>query len=124
MYIRILGAPEPRGLRRVEVSVVRGGVPEPARYVASYRATPTRRAGRPLRVRVRRTSAGRVVTWIGPRRATYVVDARLSDGRRLRWKLTRRRLTIEPLGPANRVRVTVRRLDALGRPGPPAFARG
>jgi hypothetical protein len=103
---------------------VRGGVPQPARFVASYRASPTPRAGKPVRVRVRRTPTGRVVTWVGPRHARYVVDARLSDGRRLHWEVVGRQLTITPLGPANRVRVTVRRLDALGRPGRAGTGRG
>ncbi|MBA3304973.1 MAG: hypothetical protein H0U25_03495 [Thermoleophilaceae bacterium] len=82
------------------------------------------RAGKPHRLRVRGTHTGRLVTWRGPRRARYLVTARLSDGRRLRWLVTGRRLKIVPLGRATRARVTVRRLDALGRPGRAATARG
>ena len=122
--IRFRLRPGRGGRRKIAVTVLRAGVPEPARIVASYRAPPTSRASRPRRLRVSRTRTGRLVTWRGPRRGRYVVVARLSDGRRLRWEVVGNRLTIEPLGPATRVRVAVRRLNALGRPGRAATARG
>lgn len=114
-----------RGERRtIVVTVLRDGVPEPARTIASYRAPRTPRARKPRKLRVRRTREGRLVSWVGPREARYVVAARLSDGRRLRWEVSSRRLAINPLGPATRVRVTVQQLDVVGRPGRAATSRG
>ena len=103
------------GRRTIVALVTRGGIPTgEARAVARYR---TRlRPPRPRAVRIAVTRSTRLVSWRGPRRLRYEVDARLSDGRRIR-RIARpgsRRVRITTVAPRTRIRVTVRARDARG----------
>jgi hypothetical protein len=110
-------APSTAARRRIVATVVRDGVPEPARRIARFRAR-TPRAAPPRRVRIRARGLRRVITWSGRRDRAYRVSVRISDGRRLLFLPGRsHRVTVRPVLSSTRVRASVRAIDRLGRPG-------
>jgi hypothetical protein len=117
--VRFRPAPGPAGRRRVVAVVVRDGAPEPARAVARFRAPRAGGPAPPRHVRVRARGLRRVITWSGRRELGYRVAVRLADGRRLLFLRGRRhRVTVQPVLRGMRMRVRVRAVGALGRPGP------
>ncbi len=111
------------GRRTIRAAVIYDGFPAQSVLVARYRPQQAKRPPKPRGLRVVKVADGREIRWQGPP-GRYRVTAVLSDGRRLNWSTNRRRIRVRPLGPNNRVRVTVRQVDERGRAGPPARAQG
>jgi hypothetical protein len=110
--------------RRVVALVERSGLPESQRTVARFRAR-TPRPGRPARVGVRRRAGGAVIRWTRARRSyRSLVRVRISDGRTLLFQPRRKhRIRVGGVSRRDRVTVTVRGLDAIGRSGRATRAR-
>ena len=109
-----------RGLRRRVVALIeRAGLPEDQRTVDRFRAR-TPRPGRPRRLRVRLRGRTAVIRWSRARGAVrHELRVRVSDGRTLLFLPHRaRRVRVGAIARRDRVRATVRGLDAAGRAGP------
>ena len=116
----------PAGNREIFAVVRRNGVTRDRIRVASYRAPKPLLPGRVRKLRARRRGASVRVTWRPARRASrYRVEARLSDGRRRLWLVSRKRRSLVVRGVARRVGGTVRvaALRRDNRPGRAATAR-
>lgn len=121
--LRWTPADGPGGTRRIVAVVEQDGMPRAELPVASYVAPAPVVPGAPRGLRVRRAGSGAVVTWrpsSGPVRS-YLVRARLSDGRVLLVPATRtrRRATLPAITrtTTGTIQVTAVRADARqGRP--------
>ena len=92
--------------------------------VARYAAPRAPQPARPLHLRVRRRGNALRISWRSARPAdTQEVSVRLGDGRQLRFRTRRSKLTVHRVGRRVRGTVTVRGVLAAGRPGKPAIAR-
>jgi hypothetical protein len=110
--------------RSIEATIERDGLPVTTRRLGSFTAPRPARPGRVRGLRLRRAGRGgaAVASWRRARAASrYLVQTVLSSGRReLRYvRRPRHRIGAER---DDRVRLTVRAVDAKGRTGRPARA--
>jgi hypothetical protein len=85
------------------------------------------RAPRPTGVRVGRLPHNkRIITWHGPRKLSYVIAVRSSDGRFLRYLRPggKRRVIVDAVPGGARLRARVSAVSSDGMTGPAGHAQG
>ncbi len=98
----------PGGARTIEAVVERGGIPLETKRIARYRLPSRRRVAKP-RVRVYRRGSVVRIAWLrAARAASYVVSAKLGDGRSLTFRAGRNCRTVHIRRVRRNVRVSAR----------------
>lgn len=113
------------GRRSIEAVVLNSdGLPISTTTVASFTAPGYVLPTKPTRLKLAVDAKSRLtVTWAGSRAQRWLVFAVVADGRRVQLSTTGRKVVLPAVGRREKVRITVRGVDRLGREGPAASAK-
>jgi len=121
--LRFTPAPGKRERREIVAIIEENGWLKDMQVVARYTAPATPRASKVGALKLVRSATSLRVGWLPAANAkAYVLEAVMSDGRRIRRVLRKRSYTITGLRPGIAAAVKVKATDTLGRVGP-ALAR-